>query len=492
MAPPPVWTPQRGPQRLAYHSAADVLGFGGAGGGGKTDLILGLAGTQHKRSVIFRRVFPSLRAMIERSREIFNRGAASHSDDSFNESLHVWRLNDGRTIEFGAVQHDADKKKWQGQPHDLIAFDEATEFPESIVRFLMGWNRTTTVGQKCQTVMTFNPPMDEGADWVSRFFAPWVDPEHPRPAADGELRWYAMVKGKEVERPDGAPFINDEGKTVTPKSRTFFHALLKDNPILEATGYGATVDALPEPLRSLLKGNFAAGRMANPFQVIPADWVRSAQARWVNVEQDDHGQQSAVGADISRGGADQTVISPLHGAWFAPLIKYPGISVPDGPTAAGLILATLRGRPAVGVDIIGYGASCYDSLRGAGWDAQGINFAAGTSLTDKSGQLRMRNVRAAAYWLFREALDPENKSEVCLPPDPELLADLCAPRWRLDRGSGRIIVEPKDDGDKAGWDGPTLKERLGRSPDCGDAVVLAWWAAHGIGQYAPSAYAGMA
>src|SRR5581483_8210133 len=90
---PPVWAPQhrkecaRGPdctcpQIRAYTSDADIIGYGGAAGGGKTDLLLGFAGTKHRRSIIFRRVFPSLRGMIERSREIFNARGDSHSRDS--------------------------------------------------------------------------------------------------------------------------------------------------------------------------------------------------------------------------------------------------------------------------------------------------------------------------------------------------------------------------------------------------------------------------
>src|SRR5271154_6775018 len=61
---------QPSPQRLAYESPADVLGFGGAGGGGKSDLILGLAVTQHRRALIFRREAKQLQAMIDRAREI--------------------------------------------------------------------------------------------------------------------------------------------------------------------------------------------------------------------------------------------------------------------------------------------------------------------------------------------------------------------------------------------------------------------------------------
>ena len=458
----PIWTPQPGPQTAAYASEADIIGYGGAAGGGKTDLLLGFAGTKHQRSIIFRRVFPSLRGLIERSREVFNQQQETHIKDSFNESLHVWRLADGRLIEFGAVQYDQDKKKHQGQPRDFMGFDEVTEFPESIVRFLTAWNRTTTPHQKCRVVMTFNPPMDEQGDWVTRYFGPWLDTQHPRPASDGELRWYAMADGKEIERPDGAPFEH-HGETVQPRSRTFFHATLRDNPALAETGYGATIDALPEPLRSLLKGNFAAGRVADPWQTIPAAWVRAAQARWTETRPEG---ACCIGVDPARGGGDNMAIARLYGGlWFAPVDIYPGAAVPDGPSAAALLTGDISAGASMGIDVIGIGASVYDSLKETAI-IQAINFGAGAAnVTDRSGRLKFRNVRAAAYWKLREALDPDHGEGLALPPDPELLADLCAPRYEL-KPSG-IQLESKDD----------VSARLGRSPDRGDAVVLAWWTA---------------
>ncbi len=90
-----------------------------------------------------------------------------------------------------------------------------------------------------------------------------------------------------------------------------------------------------------------------------------------------------------------------------------------------------------------------------------INFAAGSEGHDKTGRLKFVNVRAAAYWGMREALDPDSGDGLMLPPDSELLADLCAPHWSM-RTSG-IQIESKDE----------ISKRIGRSPDAGDAVVLA-------------------
>ena len=238
-----------------------------------TDLLLGIAGTQHRRSIIFRRVFPSLAAVIDRSKELFSEAGV------YNVTHSRWALAAGPSIEFASVQLESDLRKYQGQPHDLVAVDECTEFPEKFVRFLSGWNRTTTPGQRCRVVMTFNPPTDSDGEWVIRYFAPWVDDEHPDPAKDGELRWYAMVDGetgKAVEREFKRR--EDVPAGVLAQSRTFFHAFLSDNPILEQTGYGATIDALPEPLRSILRGQFDAARQEDPWQGIPIAWVRAAQA----------------------------------------------------------------------------------------------------------------------------------------------------------------------------------------------------------------------
>ena len=456
------WKPQTGPQTAAYESGADVIGYGGAAGGGKTDLLLGFAGTKHHRSIIFRRIFPLLEGIEARSREIYNQDSQNRQKDRYNESLHRWELSDGQTVRFAAMQYEDDKKNFQGRPFDFYGFDEVTEFTESQVRFVIGWNRTTRAGQKCRVVMTFNPPMDEAGEWVTRYFAPWLDDTHPSPAKDGELRWFAMVDGQEVERPSKEPF-EYEGETITPKSRTFFHAKLSDNPILEATGYGSTIDAMPEPIRTLLKGKFGAYKIVDPFQVIPAAWVRAAQERWLNSETGP--RMTAAGIDVARGGNDKTVIAPLRGDRFDELKKYPGAATPDGKTIAVLAAQTIieKHKPVIGIDVIGVGAAAYDAMNDGERIVIGVNFGRGSDKFDKSKKFKFANIRAEAYWKLREALDPDYGATLALPPDKELLGDLCSPKWEI--RTGKIYIESKDE----------IIKRLGRSPDCADAVAIAWW-----------------
>lgn len=460
-APNPLWLPQVGAQMEAFLSDADELFYGGAAGGGKSDLLIGLAGTSHRHSIIFRRIFPSTRALIERSREVYNPVRGSHGKDSYNESLHLWRLGSGALVEFGSMQYEKDKEVYRGRPHDFYGWDEVTEFAETQFRFVNAWNRSVAKGQRCRVVATGNPPTHVEGRWVVAYWGAWLDPANKNRAQPGELRWYARIEDVDVEVPSGEP-IEHKGELLVPRSRTFIPALLTDNPILAATGYGSILQNLPEPLRSqMLKGDFSAGVVDDAWQVIPTEWVRAAMERGKHRGRPDM-PMTGLGVDVARGGKDKVVLSPLYGNWFAPLRKIPGRSAPDGFYVATAVAQAAEGEsPAIGLDIIGVGSSPFDILTDQNFRVLGINGAAHAEGMDRAGKLKFANVRAEGWWGLREALDPKLGDDIALPDDPELLADLCSPRWSL-RTTG-ILVESKED----------IIKRLGRSPDCGDAVVMA-------------------
>jgi hypothetical protein len=467
---PSLWSPYPdSPQERAYHSRATIIGYGGAAGGGKSSLALGLALTAHRKSIIFRREAPQLREIIEQSRELVgNRGR-------FNSVLGFWRLDDGRTIELASIPYEHNVSRYRGRPHDLIVYDEATEFSEFQVRSLMGWLRTTDPTQHCRVVLTFNPPSTVEGQWILRFFAAWLDETHPHPADPGELRWYAMVAGKEVERPDGTPFEHD-GETITPLSRTFFPARLQDNPALARTGYGTVLQGLPEPLRSqLLYGDFKAGLADDAWQVLPTAWVKAAMARWTPHEPPTvRLYQECAGLDVAHGGGDKTVLSRRKGNWFAELLAWEGIDTSTGSAVAERVVPILGLTIPVNVDAIAYGASAYERLReDYRLRAYAIDFGARSTFIERTGTFGMRNVRAEAYWRLREALDPESGANLALPPDQELLADLVAIRFKVTPGG--ILIEAKEE----------IRKRLGRSIDKGDAVALAYYEPPSVGFAGP-------
>lgn len=457
----PIWTPLDGPQQDALNSPADVIGYGGAAGGGKSDLLLGAAMTAHERSIIFRRHYTDLTDLVERGDQILD-GAASFVWGPKRR----WDLPDGRLVELGAVEHEKDKYKYRGRPHDLIAIDEAADFSESIYRFLSGWLRTTRPGQRTRVILTFNPPTTPEGEWIVRYFAPWLDTQHANPAEPGELRWFVRINDADVEVESGDPYIVD-GVTYTPKSRTFIQARVEDNPYLMATDYVAQLESLPEPLRSQLRyGDFTIGTSDDPWQCIPTAWVLEAQERG-RTQQRPALRQRSVGVDVAYGGKDKTVISRLYGTWFDELLEYPGAETTNGAITADYVLRALDGPDTpVYIDSIGYGASAYDHLLSLHPNTTAVNNGSASRETDKSGKYGFVNLRAESYWRLREALDPSSGENIALPPSRQLRVDLCAPRYRLQ--GGKIALESKDD----------VKKRIGRSPDVGDAVVLAWHGAN--------------
>lgn len=421
-----------------------------------------MAGEAHRQAIIFRRVFPNLRFLIERSRQIYNPLGAPHGKDSYNESLHVWRLSDGNMVEFASMQYEQDKSNFQGRPHDFIGVDEAPEFTESQILFVSAWNRSTDNGQRVRVLLTGNPPIDESGAWIVRRYAAWLDKTHPHPAKAGELRWYATIDGKETEMPSGEMFTH-KGENFLPRSRTFIPAKLSDNPFLSADGrYRSVLQSLPEPLRSqLLDGDFDASNMPDPFQIIPTEWVRLAQKRWTEKERPTT-PLTAVAIDPSRGGADKTALARRYDNWFDDVISWPGVIAIDGGTVAELTRQTIGTiEPAyMNIDVNGIGSSVFDHLKVLYQNVRPFNGAEGSEYRDKSGKLKMRNKRAEMYWRMRDALDPVNGDEICLPPDTELLADLCSARYEV--SSAGVKVEEKE----------KIKERIGRSPDVGEAVMM--------------------
>jgi hypothetical protein len=342
-------------------------------------------------------------------------------------------------------------------------FDEITHFLESQFRVLIGWMRTDNPKIRQRVICAGNPPTTSEGEWVIRYWAPWLDPLHPNPAKPGELRWYVVDEdGQDKEVPGPEPVM--VGKDLmTPKSRTFIRSSVDDNLYLTSTGYKATLQALPEPLRSqMLRGDFGAGRSDPAWQLMPTDWIKAAQARWV--ERENKGPMTCMGLDIARGGKDSTVAARRHGSWFDRLVSAPGVVTTDGPKATAFAVPLLRNRAPVAIDAIGVGGAALDFLVQLGVSCIPVVGSNGSHLTDKSAQLRFRNKRAEMYWLMREALDPTADDPIALPPDPELLVELAAVRYKV-ISNGRhaaIVVRDKDD----------IKEVIGRSPDKADAVAM--------------------
>lgn len=453
-----MWIPNPGPQTEAYFSDADELFYGGAAGGGKTDLLLGTALNTHHRARIIRREGTDLAAMIARLKEI-NGGA-----DGWNGSekkLDLSGVSEGKQIKLDSCPHENDKYGFQGQDDDLKGFDEITQFTESMFRYIKGWNRSVRKGQRCRVICTGNPPSTPDGQWVRDYWGPWLNPQFEDRAANGELRWATTCPetGKTLWVDRDWRGEDRDGNVIKPKSRTFIAAKLSDNPYL-GDEYRSVLADLPEPLRTqLMEGDFNVTVEDQPYQVIPTAWVRAAQARWR--PEFESREMLALACDIAQGGADRTVLIPRYSAGVigAPRIKT-GAETPDGPSGSAAVVEVMRNGCLVIVDMGGgYGQSTADHLLANHVLIEEFDGSSKSAMVQNG--LKMANRRAEAYWCARLMLSPESQTPIALPPHEGMVSEMTAATWKLTpRG---IQIEPKDD----------IKARLGRSPDVGDGVIMA-------------------
>lgn len=488
------WLPQPGPQTEAYYSLADETLYGGAVGGGKTDLLLGLATTNHLRSIIFRRQATDLEKIWDRLTTQLLAGRVKKG----NATTKKLRTVDGRFIELAHLEKPNSEKSHQGNDHDLYGFDEAAQLDEFKVSFVIQWLRSTVEGQRKRVVFATNPPIPEYKDgkivdtgtgaWLKEWFGPWLEDTFPDPAKPGEIRWCYMrqdgdrlvtiwVDGPGAYVPEtGEPALDytqqdvDTGKVAMAKSRTFIKALLQDNAYLKNTGYAQQLSGTPEPLKSLLlNGSFTVKGEDHPFQVIPTLWVLAAQDRWrQRVRENSHKnlKQLILSGDIAQGGMDTTVLaSLLDSDFFEDNFTQPGRDTPTGKEVAALILLKRRNNAMIVLDGSGgWGGSTRDLLsENHNIEAEMCNAGAGSTEWVNDMLWKCLNIRSEMWWKFRDALDPKSGFEIALPPSTRLATQLTTPLFMI---KGKVLqIESKDD----------IRKRLsGASTDEADAVIMAW------------------
>lgn len=185
-----------------------------------------------------------------------------------------------------------------------------------------------------------------------------------------------------------------------------------------------------------------------PDMLISLAWVEAAQKRW----QPPTGDPLATGCDVARYGDDDTVFQDL---WPDGTFGVPEALHGQQVTATAGRLGARNVAVRV-VDDTGVGGGVTDILTEQGSDVLPLNNAQAAEDAE-----HFANARAETYWALREAL---RLGEVTLPPDDLLAADLTNLKYTYD-SKGRVVLEKKE----------LLRKRLHRSPDRGDAAVLAYW-----------------
>jgi len=169
------WKPQPR-QELALRAPAFELLFGGAAGGGKSDMLLmdflrqSDRWGKHHRGVLFRRTYPQLEELLMRAREIYPLlGAEYHKTDK------TWVFPSGAQLKFRYLERDDDVHNYQGHQYSWLGFDELTTWPTSFPYLYLMSRVRSPAGVPTAVRCTANPG-GPGHAWVKERF---IDPAPP-------------------------------------------------------------------------------------------------------------------------------------------------------------------------------------------------------------------------------------------------------------------------------------------------------------------------
>lgn len=226
--------------------------YGGAAGGGKSDALL-MAALQYVdvpgyAALLLRRTFADLSlpgALMDRAEEwLTPTSAVWHADAK------TWEFPSGATITFGYLEIEKQKYRYQSAEFQLIAFDELTQFSESMYRYLFSRLRRLKGSLVPIRMRSGSNPGGEGHEWVKqRFEIPDERVETLHEASNGAL---------------------------------FVPARLDDNPSVDAEAYTESLMRLPPVEREqLLRGDWAVRPEGKLFH---RSWFEVVEARPVDCQ----------------------------------------------------------------------------------------------------------------------------------------------------------------------------------------------------------------
>lgn len=157
------------------------------------------------------------------------------------------------------------------------------------------------------------------------------------------------------------------------------------------------------------------------------------------------------GVDVARFGDDKTVIVSRKGYKQLSCVEFSKLSVVE---VADMVMSMAEKNELIKVDDTGVGGGVTDILRDRGYYIEAVNFGSKAEDEDK-----YPNVISEMWFELKEYIN-----EIQLMEDYQLTEELVYRQWDMTK-DGRRIIEPKK----------KFKEEYGRSPDKGDAVLLAFY-----------------
>jgi len=461
--------PQPGMQTEFLKSSETEVFYGGEAGGGKSAALLidalyqvPIAGY---KAVIFRRTYPDLEDLIHKAREWYLPTGAK-----FNESKHLFTWSNGSQIKFSHMQHLKDMYSHMGKEYDYIAFDELTHFPKIMYVYLFSRLRGANPDIKRMIRGTGNPD-GEGLLWVkNRFF----DPMNPL-----ERGYFKTVMDKDVR-------VTKDTKGCV--SRKFIPCIRAENRILMDADpeYENRLDQLPEDKKRALKQGLWT-TLDKPDQLVHGQWWEDAlngKNKFV-----DNGKYT-IGADYGTyQGVDRSV--EFLGVGNRPY-RCKNWSKTKTNQFAKILAETAnsvdKNNVRIGVDSIGPGTGVADDLE----EHHSMSYIL-ERCTHKDplfdakylGEIKFDNLRSQMWWNLKTDFEKGNIDMSAFLDKPltsdgeiderteqgyfdefnRLQEEILAHTYKI--VNGKLIVISKEELRKP--------EKLGRSPDFADALVIWNW-----------------
>jgi len=216
--------------------------FGGAAGGGKSEAALAAfaqyADIPFYKGIIFRRTFTDLKlpgALMDRSHQWWDGTEAKWSAQN-----HSWHFPSGAALQFGFLERENDKYKYQGAEFHYIMFDELTQFSESQYLYLFSRLRKLT------------------REEIAKYGIDHDIPLRMRAASNPGGVGHEWVKKRFIGTPE-AP--------VNHPNRIFISSRLEDNPSLDQEAYEISLSELDPITRAQLRlGDWTADARGGMFK----------------------------------------------------------------------------------------------------------------------------------------------------------------------------------------------------------------------------------
>lgn len=268
-------------QEMFLNSDSTITLAGGAAGSGKTytSLLIALKFMQHPRAtgVIFRRTSKMLTA----PGSIWHEAISLYTQLYPNLRIRSRELElifpNGALLKFSHMQHATNMYDHKGGQYSLVIFDEATDFDEEMVVYLLSRMRNAYVDYKPQMFMMTNPDYNSFLrEWIQDYY---LDPQTGIPLTEktGKKRYFFRQGNSMIwyDTLEEAEAVHGRGDESGITSFTFIGATCRDNPpLLKAQpDYISKLMALPRVERErLLDGSwFARVENAGLFK---REWVQ--------------------------------------------------------------------------------------------------------------------------------------------------------------------------------------------------------------------------